>query len=300
MSSYGLTATWGASPNASSQTYTLDASTASNFTGTLTSSTTLNRNATLSTLTNGTVYYLRVRPAGYAIATVTPNNWALLSSTTTLPGSTPINPLITNVYASSMTVAWGAAVSGTGYTLDASTASDFSGTVISSVTNSISITTLTFNTGQLMTNTTYFVRVGGLFGGATGYVNTLPSNIRFNVGQSCNGRRFSTRSMATSVTVAWVPLPATPSSSTSEGYRARCVDGLPISREPSSLVSRLPWHSALTVQNLQYYATYYVRVGALNWISAPDYVNAGPFTTQNICPATWPNGYCSCKAGDHD
>ena len=46
VSSGSLVATWGTSPNASSQTYTLDASTAPDYSGTLISSVTLNRNAT--------------------------------------------------------------------------------------------------------------------------------------------------------------------------------------------------------------------------------------------------------------
>ena len=78
-----LTATWGTSPNVSSQTYTLDASTAPDYSGTLISSVTLNRNATLTTLTGGTTYYLRVRPSGYAIEFGIPNNWAILGSTCT-------------------------------------------------------------------------------------------------------------------------------------------------------------------------------------------------------------------------
>ena len=121
VTSGGLTATWGSSPNASSQTYTLDASTASNYTGTLISSVTLNRNATLSTLAGGTTYYLRVRPSGYAIETGSPNNWAILGSTCTLQQSAPSNPLITNVYVSSLTAAWGAASGSAGYSLEAST-----------------------------------------------------------------------------------------------------------------------------------------------------------------------------------
>ena len=83
-----LTATWGSSPNASSQTYTLDASTAPDYSGTLISSVTLNRNATLNTLAAGTTYYLRVRPSGYAIEFGIPNNWAILGSTCTVAGPT--------------------------------------------------------------------------------------------------------------------------------------------------------------------------------------------------------------------
>ena len=83
-----ITASWGSSPNASSQTYTLDASTAPDYSGTLISSVTLNLNATLNTLSAGTTYYLRVRPSGYAIETGIPNNWAILGSTCTIAGPT--------------------------------------------------------------------------------------------------------------------------------------------------------------------------------------------------------------------
>ena len=93
VTSSGLTAAWGSTPNASSQTYTVDASTSSSYAAPLISSATSSRNATLSTLSPSTTYYLRVRPGGYVITTGIPNNWAILGSTLTLailpPGEPP-------------------------------------------------------------------------------------------------------------------------------------------------------------------------------------------------------------------
>src|SRR5262249_19487474 len=137
VSSFTVTANWVALSsgpgNGTSEGYNLQASTASDFSGTIYSSRTFE--ASRSTLTvivpsADTVYYLRVGA----------ENWNDVAryvtigvSTRTLPGPAPI-PTITNVYITTMSVAWSNVNSYTGYSLEASTASDFTGTIISSVT----------------------------------------------------------------------------------------------------------------------------------------------------------------------
>src|SRR6202007_905499 len=80
-------------------------------------------------------------------------------------------PTITAVYVSSLTVSYTTAAGSQGYELDASTASSFTGTVISSSTTSGSLGTLSFNFGSLNPDTTYFIRIGSIVSGATTYNN---------------------------------------------------------------------------------------------------------------------------------
>ena len=274
----GLTATWGTSPNASlSQTFTLDASTAPDYSGTLISSVTLNRNATLSTLAGGTTYYLRVRPGGYVIAKGIPNNWAILGSTCTSAQGVPSNPLITNVYISSLTVAWGTAAGATGYTMDASTAANFTGTVISSVTNSVSITTLTFNSGQLSPNTTYFVRVGSLSGGATSYANTTPASTSTLTSLITSTQAYQV--FATSITANWTAMTVGTGTNTSEGYELDASTAANFTGQIFISSNTTPLTSTLTVTGLSPVVTYFLRAGAVNWNSVANYVSLGSTRT---------------------
>ena len=122
---------------------------------------------TVSGLTTNVAYNLRVGGLNWNNVPnfVTPVG----SPATTVAGSAPINPLITAVYVSSLTSTWGAVASPSGYSLEASTMSNFTGTIISSVTTDGTVSTLTFNLASLAANTTYFVRVGALYNGATSY-----------------------------------------------------------------------------------------------------------------------------------
>src|SRR5205085_11316597 len=88
-----------------------------------------------------------------------------------------------------------------GYSLEASTASNFTGTLISSVTPVGSLTSLTFNQAQLAPNTTYFVRVGSLWNGATTYADTVPGSTSTLTSSLKIGRALGT--YTSSVTLNW-------------------------------------------------------------------------------------------------
>src|SRR5205823_1619003 len=75
----------------------------------------------------------------------------------------------------SLTVVYSTTANGNGYQLDASTASDFSGTLFSSATVNSARNTLAFGNGPLSFNTTYFLRLGAIVSGVTSYNLTTPS-----------------------------------------------------------------------------------------------------------------------------
>jgi len=87
----------------------------------------------------------------------------------------PGNPTIAAVYVTSITVNWSATTGSQGYELDASTASDFSGTLFSSSTTIGTLTGLTFP-ANLTANTTYFLRAGNIVSNTTFYVNVVPTS----------------------------------------------------------------------------------------------------------------------------
>src|SRR5262249_29141331 len=139
--------------------YRLQASTAPNFSIINGSSETVDAavsTLTISGLLADTVYYLRVGALNWDAV---PSYVVINGSTRTLPGPAPIAPVqITGVYITTMSVTWGAVSSYSGYTMQASTDSNFTGTIISSNTSIGTIGGLTFNNGQLAANTTYYVR----------------------------------------------------------------------------------------------------------------------------------------------
>jgi len=96
-------------------------------------------------------------------------------STRTLPGPAPTNPQITGLYHHHERHL-GSVVSYSGYSLEASTANDFTGTLITSTTPNGSLTGLTFNANDLVANTTYYLRVGSLWNGTTAYADTTPAS----------------------------------------------------------------------------------------------------------------------------
>jgi len=71
-----------------------------------------------------------------------------------------------------------------GYELDASTASDFTGTLISSITPSAALGTLT-TPATLTVNTTYYLRVGALASGTTYYGSSLSTSTLTNLVRQC-------------------------------------------------------------------------------------------------------------------
>src|SRR5262249_2287737 len=116
-----------------------------------------------------------------------------------------------------MSVTWGSVSSYSGYTMQASTSSNFSGPIASSNTTIGTLTGLTFNSGDLVSNTTYYVRVGSLWNGTTAYSPTVPQSSSTLTNYLISPQVFNV--MSTSVTANWVAFSSGPGTSTSEGYR---------------------------------------------------------------------------------
>ncbi|TPW19473.1 MAG: cell wall surface anchor family protein, partial [Elusimicrobia bacterium] len=136
--------------------YLLEASTAANFSGTLFSSATPSGTATSLTvfaLDPDTTYYLRVAAQWDGGPAYAPS----LSSSTlaNLVGGTAF----TEVFFTSATASW-TPLTAQGYQVQASTAANFTGTVLSSATPNPALSALTVS--GLSVNTTYYVRVGAL------------------------------------------------------------------------------------------------------------------------------------------
>src|ERR1019366_246693 len=128
-------------------------------------------------------------------------------------GAPPANGQIVGVYASSFTVTFSSVTGSLGYTLDASTASDYTGTVTSSITYDTTLSTLTFPS-SLLPNTTYFLRLGAFYSGTTvyTYVTTIGTSTLTNL--VTGAQVFSTK--ANAITVNWASLAGNGGSA---GYR---------------------------------------------------------------------------------
>ena len=97
--------------------------------------------------------------------------------------------------------------------LEAYDASDYLNLVTSSATANGNATALTFNAGSLSANTTYWLKVGALYNGATSYGFTAPVSTS-TLTSLITGTQFY-NVMATSVTVNWLPLESSWPSATS-------------------------------------------------------------------------------------
>jgi len=127
---------------------------------------------TVQGLSEGVAYYVR---AGALNFNQVPNFYTLSNSTVTMP-SVPSSPHPTTVYLSSITVAWTTVAGATGYEVDASTASNFTGVIKSTVTTDGTRSSLAVDsTTSLSANTTYYLKVGSLY---TGVGRTTPIRCR--------------------------------------------------------------------------------------------------------------------------
>jgi len=196
--------------NGGSEGYKLDASTASNFTGVLFSSNTTDVNQSTLTVTglgSFTTYYFRVGGTNWNNV----NNYLSAGSTRTLAGAPPVNPIISAVYITSITASWTLVSSTMGYKVDASTASNFTGTLFSSITTSTQSAVL--SPQSLSANTTYYLRVGAVYPGTTSYANTVPSSLSTLTNLVSAVQIYQV--FGTSVTLNWAGLGA----GNAEGYQ---------------------------------------------------------------------------------
>ena len=146
--------------------YELDASTAPDFSGTLFSSSTtnsaVNSLTTPASLSPNTTYYMRL---GNIVGSATSYVNVIPASTSTL-ANVVTGSRIYQTFSTSVTVNWVAlaatpsSMTAEGYILQASTASNFSGTLYSSSTANVSLSTLTVQ--GLVYSTLYYFRVGSL------------------------------------------------------------------------------------------------------------------------------------------
>jgi hypothetical protein len=271
------------------QGYELDASTASDFSGQIFSSTTFN--ASLSTLTvNGlstsVLYYFRAGAINWNNVV----NFSSLGSASTGAGPAPTNPIIVNVAVSSIAVTWGSVSAISGYELDASTASNFTGTLVSSITTNGNLTGLTVI--GLFPNTTYYLRAGSLWNGATTYANTTPISTS-TLANQVSGQTFGTISYQ-SISITWQPLPPAPSSSTAEGYLVLASTASDFTGTLFSSKTYVVSDSTLTVSGLTPATTYFFEVGSLNYNNVPDFVFVG--STATLLPPA-PTGLAGTAQG---
>ncbi|PCI36618.1 MAG: hypothetical protein COB53_08925, partial [Elusimicrobia bacterium] len=261
-----IAAQWSVGLNPTPTLFEVQASSTNFAAGTeIRSSTTLNTNDIVSNLQLNTTYFLRVRAINW---NGIPSSFLTLASTSTLAPA-PINPTITAVVYTTMTVTW-EDVNATGYRVEASSTNfNGTGTLRSTATPNGDLTTLVLDT--LDPNTTYFVRVGALNhnnvptyaidGGSTTLADP-PLSVEFF------------RVNSTSVTLTWLPLPASPQNVTAEGYRVEAATAANFTgtllRSSSTFAGVQP--STLTLTNMRGGTTYYFRIGSLNWTETPHYL----------------------------
>ena len=171
--SSSITVTWSSGTvsggyNGPGAVYLVQASNLANFNTIAGSSQTLNPFATVEGLTPPTTFYFRVK----ALNSI--NTWSdyFVLGSTANGVSVPANPVVVAVYPSSISVSYGPAAGINGYVVDASTASDFSGTLYSSSTSDTLLFVL--SPQNLIPNTTFYLRAGSLLGQSTAYTNTVP------------------------------------------------------------------------------------------------------------------------------
>jgi tetratricopeptide (TPR) repeat protein/N-acetylneuraminic acid mutarotase len=276
-----VTVSWLANGNPSNTEYFVQASTASDFTGTLfypaggavwlTGTST-----TVVSLSASTTYYFQVKARNLAN---TETAFEVLGSTQTGAAAlaVPANRSVLNVYVSSITARWDLVSGATGYTLAASTnsANPPEPVWVSSTTVGNSETTATVS--GLDPNTTFylFVRANGPGAsspyGAYSGTSTLANAVT-------NTQVYA--AYTTSVTVNWTALPASPSSSTAEGYLLQASTASNFTGTIYSSQTASVSLSTLTVSGLAGDTTYYFRVGSLNWNSVPNY--AASVSTRTI------------------
>lgn len=144
-------------------------------------------------------------------------------------------------------------------------------------------TAINYAAGNLQANTTYYFRLwtknsignySPLSNGATAV--TLVNQV---TGVQVASVYF------TSVTVSWTALPASPSSATCEGYMVQASTAANFSGVVLSSASGINAIAALIVSELESDATYYFRVGSLNWGGKASFATTiSTVTMDNIPP----------------
>ncbi|PCI33788.1 MAG: hypothetical protein COB53_12010, partial [Elusimicrobia bacterium] len=274
-------------PQDSAFGYRIEASTAPDFSGTLLSTET--PNITLSTLTvsglnENTTFYYRVGASNHASLF----NYRAAPTTPTLAKAVSGITLV-DVFVGSATLSWTPrptsplADTAEGYRLEASTASDFSGTIRSSATPLVSLASL--NVSNLDANSTYYFRVGSLNHSSVGNFLTGPSTSTLALAPTSLPVTFL-GVFQTSVTVAWAALLDSPPAAlkdsafgyTLEASTAADFTGSILFSSNTTDVSV----STLTMPGLQIFTSYYFRVGSLNSQNISNFTILGSTLTTGV------------------
>ncbi|MCG2725771.1 MAG: Ig-like domain repeat protein, partial [Elusimicrobia bacterium] len=154
--------------NGSGTTYLVQTSRLDNFSEISGSSETANIFAMIEGLSPPGTFYFRIKAANSI------GSWSdyIVIGSTANGSSAPLNPVISAIYKSSVTVSYGAVADVDGYVVEVSTVSDFSLILYSSSTGDNLLETLTVQ--DMVLNATYYMRAGSLIGMATDYANIDP------------------------------------------------------------------------------------------------------------------------------
>ncbi|MCX5786277.1 MAG: fibronectin type III domain-containing protein [Elusimicrobia bacterium] len=273
--------------NGSGASYKIQVSSLSDFSVITSSSLVSSIQYPVSGLSADTTYFFRAR--AYNTAGVTDYSWLELGSTSTLAEQVT-GVQLTSVILSSATMIWNT-VTGQGYAVEASTASDFSGVILSSLT--LQPSAFSLSVGSLFPNTTYFFHAGALNWNGTGnFASAIASSTLAN---QVTGQQLHL--FISSVAVSWAALPLTPSSASCEGF---IVDASTVSDFSGLVFSSFtlqPSAFSLSVANLDSDVEYYFRVGSLGWANIPNYTFAGSTVTPDIIPPGISTGVAAYQSG---
>ncbi|MCB4757036.1 MAG: fibronectin type III domain-containing protein, partial [Elusimicrobia bacterium] len=224
-------------------------------------------------------------------------NWSSISNGATV--ATLANPVsdvsLLSIATGSASFTWTAlpeepsSSTANGYLVEASStnfgAISAGGINLSSTVAGVVLNTVTIS--DLVPNATYYFRVASL------NRNNCPNFVSAgsSVTLSNQATRLSNDFVAVtsySITSQWVPLPETPPSATSEGYRLELSStnfgssGTVYSTSTSNVNL-----SALARSGLSSNTTYYLRLGSLNWIDVPNYINLSATSTLANIPSNF-------------
>ena len=256
-------------PLGSAQGYRLEAYSDATYTTLAGSSVTAS--VALSTLTveglqAHTTYWLKVGGINHnSVITYT-----IVGASQTSAGAAPV-PTITGVFVSSISVQWPDATLNDGYVMEAYSDSGYTSLTTSSATVVADLTSLTFNAGTLLPNTTYWIKVGALYNGATSYGFTTPVSTSTLTSLVTNAQVY--RVFTTSVAVNWTPL------GSAQGYRLEAYSDASFITLAGSSVTADVALSTLTVEGLLAHTTYWFRVGGINHNSVANYIGFGSSRT---------------------
>ncbi len=226
-------------------------------------------------LPRNTTFYLKIGALNWSNAV----NYSNVFAVTTL-SSKPQNFSLISVSSTSAMAGWNAFPqtptenSCDGYILEAS--SDAFSTIISSSSYSLPNSTLTLT--DLMTNTTYYFRVGALNQANTPNYASLVASATLSLPLTKD--LVSVTSSSSAIQADFYPLPTSPPEYSCEGYIFQASTS-PFTAPGIIYFSSTPsaGDSSLTISELWPNTSYYLRIGTINTAKIPNYIDLGIKTT---------------------